>query len=109
MKVSELLRRLRSDHGYQEGKNPVYAYARSVRPAKKVGLPVVRFEGLPGGFAQHDFGSLTVTHTDGRQQKVWFYVGRLKYSRALHVPPARRGSASCAGWRLSGKRWAACR
>ena len=34
MKVSELLRRLRSDHGYQGGKNPVYAYARSVRPAR---------------------------------------------------------------------------
>ena len=95
MKVSELLRRLRSDHGYREGKNPVYAYARSVRPAKKTGLPVVRFEGVAGEFAQHDFGSLTVTYTDGSQQKVWFYAGRLKYSRALHVCLATGETAEC--------------
>ena len=95
MKVAELLRRLRSDYGYQEGKNPVYAYARAVRPAKAAALPVVRFEGVAGEFAQHDFGSLTVTYTDGQQEKLCFYAGRLKYSRALYVCRAAGETAEC--------------
>jgi hypothetical protein len=40
---------------------------------------------VAGEFAQHDFGTLTVTYTDGSSQKLTFYAGRLKYSRALHV------------------------
>ena len=95
MKVSELLRRLRSDHGYQEGKNPVYAYVRSARPAPAPPLPVVRFEGVAGEFAQHDFGSLWVTYADGQREKLCFYAGRMKYSRALHVQLAVGETAEC--------------
>jgi transposase len=85
MKGAEVLRRLRSEHGYQAGKNPVYRYLQQVRPAPPPPLPLVRFEGLPGEFAQHDFGTLTVAYRDGGTEKLTFYAGRLKYSRALHV------------------------
>jgi transposase len=85
MKGAEVLRRLRSEHGYHAGKNPVYRYLQQRRPAPPPPAPVVRFEGLPGEFAQHDFGTLTVTYTDGTSEKLTFYAGRLKYSRALHV------------------------
>jgi transposase len=83
--VAELLRRLRSDHGYLAGKNPVYTYVATARPQPPPPLPVVRFEGVAGEFAQHDFGTLTVPYTDGASEKLTFYAGRLKYSRALHV------------------------
>ena len=95
MKVAELLRRLRSEHGYQEGKNPVYTYVRATRPRAAPPLPVVRFEGVAGEFAQHDFGSLTVTYTDGKSARLCFYAGRLKYSRALHVSLAAGETAEC--------------
>jgi transposase len=85
MKGAEVLRRLRSEHGYQAGKNPIYRYLQQVRPVPPPPLPLVRFEGLPGEFAQHDFGTLTVSYTDGSTEKLTFYAGRLKYSRALHV------------------------
>jgi transposase len=85
MKGAEVLRRLRSEHGYQAGKNPVYRYLQQARPAPPAPAPVVRFEGLPGEFAQHDLGTLTVSYTDGATEKLTFYAGRLKYSRALHV------------------------
>lgn len=85
MKGAEVLRRLRSEHGYTAGKNPVYRYLQQVRAAPPPHSPLVRFEGLPGEFAQHDFGTLTVRYTDGTTEKLTFYAGRLKYSRALHV------------------------
>lgn len=85
LKVSELLRRLRSEHGYPGGKNPVYAYVAQARPRPAVPLPVVRFEGVAGEFAQFDFGTLPVTYADGSTEKLTFFAGRLKYSRALHV------------------------
>jgi transposase len=85
MKGAELLRRLRSDYGYHAGKNPVYRYLSQARPPKSAPTPLVRFEGVAGEFAQHDFGQLTVTYTHGQQETLIFYAGRLKYSRALHV------------------------
>lgn len=85
LQVSELLRRLRSEHGYTAGKNPVYAYVAAHRPQPPGQLPVVRFEGVAGEFAQHDFGTLVVPYTDGNSEKLTFYAGRLKFSRALHV------------------------
>lgn len=85
IKGAELLRRLRSDHGYTAGKNPVYRYLQQARPPKPAPAPIVRFEGVPGEFAQHDFGQLIVTYTDDPEEKLTFYAGRLKYSRALHV------------------------
>jgi len=85
LQVSELLRRLRSEHGYTAGKNPVYTYVRAHRPPAPAPLPTVRFEGVPGEFAQLDFGSLSVTYTEAPGEKLTFFGGRLKYSRALHV------------------------
>ncbi len=85
LKASEILRRLTSDHGYSGSKNPVYEYVASHRPPRPIGPPLVRFEGVPGEFAQHDFGQLCVTYTDGSAETLVFYAGRLKYSRMMHV------------------------
>lgn len=85
MKGAELLRRLRSEHAYRAGKDPVYRYLKQHRPPSPPPAPVVRFEGVAGEFAQHDFGELTVPYADGSHEKLTFYAGRLKYSRALHV------------------------
>ena len=40
--------------GYQGGKTALYALVASLRP--KSARPLVRFEGLPGEFSQHDLG-----------------------------------------------------
>jgi transposase len=85
MKVAEILRRLRSEHGYRRGKSAVYDYVGVSRPEPKVPAPVVRFEGVAGEFAQHDFGTLAVTYIDGTREKLTFFAARLKFSRALHV------------------------
>jgi transposase len=85
MKGAELLRRLRSEHAYRAGKDPVYRYLKQHRPPAPPPAPIVRFEGVAGEFAQHDFGELCVSYTDGTAEKLTFYAGRLKYSRALHV------------------------
>jgi hypothetical protein len=47
--------------------------------------PVVRFEGLPGEYAQFDFGEAKVNFKDGSTQQVQFFGGRLKYSRFMHI------------------------
>jgi transposase len=82
---SEVLRRLRTDHGYTAGKNPVYAFLSTARPPKPPGPPIVRFEGVAGEFGQFDFGKLTVRYLDGTEEELTFFAGRLKFSRALHV------------------------
>jgi transposase len=79
----EVLSRLRS-LGYTGGKSAVYELVRSVRPKKRQG-PEVRFEGVPGEFSQHDFGSVNVTYADGTGEKIHFFASRLKYSRWTHV------------------------
>jgi len=79
----EVLSRLRS-LGYTGGKSAVYELVRSVRPKKGQG-PEVRFEGVPGEFSQHDFGSVNVTYADGTGEKIHFFASRLKYSRWTHV------------------------
>jgi hypothetical protein len=56
---------------------------QSLRPIPKV--PVVRFEGLPGEFTQHDFGEVDVRFVDGRRKRVQFFASRLKYSRWIEV------------------------
>src|SRR5207253_1851320 len=60
----EILRRVR-ETGYRGGKTALYALVASLRskPAK----PLVRFEGLPGEFSQHDFGEVEVEFGDGAQ------------------------------------------
>jgi transposase len=85
LKGSEVLRRLRSHHGYTAGKNPVYAFLPTARPPKPPGPPIVRFEGVAGEFGQFDFGKLAVRYLDGSEEELTFFAGRLKFSRALHV------------------------
>jgi len=78
----EILRRVR-EAGYQGGKTVLYALVASVRP-KKV-KPLIRFEGLPGEFSQHDFGQVDVAFLDGSTRRVHFFASRLKYSRFIRV------------------------
>jgi transposase len=78
----EILRRARSK-GYTGGKSALYSLIASLRP--KVVRPLVRFEGLPGEFSQHDFGQIDVEYVDGTIQRVRFFASRLKYSRLVRV------------------------
>lgn len=83
----EVLSRLRG-LGYTGGKSAVYELVKSIRP-KKDQSPEVRFEGVPGEFSQHDFGSVTVSYEGGSHEKVHFFASRLKYSRWTHVVTVR--------------------
>lgn len=74
----ELLRRAK-EVGYQGKKTAFYATVAGLRPPRAA--PIVRFEGLPGEFSQHDFGHVDVVFVDGRKQRVHFFASRLKYSR----------------------------
>jgi len=78
----ELLHRTRQA-GYTGGKSAVYALAQTLRTHAVT--PLVRFEGLPGEFSQHDFGEVWVTYQDGTEAKVHFFASRLKYSRWVEV------------------------
>jgi transposase len=78
----ELLHRARQA-GYTGGKSAVYALAQTLRV--RTITPMVRFEGLPGEFSQHDFGEVWVTYQDGAEEKVHFFASRLKYSRWVEV------------------------
>ena len=78
----EILRRVR-EAGYQGGKTALYALVASVRP-KEI-KPLIRFEGLPGEFSQHDFGQVDVAFLDGSIRRIHFFASRLKYSRFIRV------------------------
>jgi transposase len=78
----EILRRVR-ETGYQGGKTALYALVASLRP--KSVKPLVRFEGLPGEFSQHDFGEVGVEFLNGTRQRIHFFASRLKYSRYVRV------------------------
>jgi transposase len=78
----EILRRVRQA-GYQGGKTALYALVASLRPRRV--KPLVRFEGLPGEFSQHDFGQVDVEFIDGANRRIHFFASRLKYSRFLCV------------------------
>ncbi len=83
LKSSEIFTRLKA-LGYEGGKSGIYDLVRRIRP-KETKPPVVRFEGLPGEFSQHDFGQRRVTFEDGTTQIVHFFASRLKYSRTVDV------------------------
>ena len=83
MKSQEVLARLRQK-GYTGGKTAVYELVKRLRPPKQA-IPIVRFEGLPGEFSQHDFGQRRVQYTDGQIAVVHFFASRLKYSRYVDV------------------------
>jgi transposase len=78
----EVLRRAKLT-GYTGGKSALYALIAAVRPAPT--RPVVRFEGLPGEFSQHDFGQVDVGYLNGATRRVHFFASRLKYSRWAQV------------------------
>jgi transposase len=78
----EVLRRARLK-GYTGGKTAFYGLVAELRP--KDIRPLVRFEGLPGEFSQHDFGQVEVTYLDGAIQRIRFFASRLKYSRTIRV------------------------
>jgi transposase len=78
----ELLHRARLA-GYTGGKSALYALAQTLRV--RTVTPLVRFEGLPSEFSQHDFGEVWVTYQDGTEAKVHFFASRLKYSRWVEV------------------------
>jgi transposase len=80
--TQELLRRA-MEAGYAGHKTAFYTLVAGLRPPRSA--PVVRFEGLPGEFSQHDFGHVDVTFVDGRKKRVHFFASRLKYSRFVAV------------------------
>ena len=69
--------------GYRGGKSALYDLIQAIRP--KTPRPVVRFEGLPGEFSQHDFGQVDVRFLDGTNKRIHFFASRLKYSRWAEV------------------------
>jgi len=74
----EVLHRARQV-GYAGGKSALYDLVRELRPTRT--MPMVRFEGLPGEFSQHDFGVVDVRYVDGGEERITFFASRLKYSR----------------------------
>lgn len=78
----ELLRRAKLA-GYAGAKSALYELVREVRPTT-IQL-MMRFEGLPGEFTQHDFGQVDVRFLDGGVKRVHFFASRLKYSRWVEV------------------------
>lgn len=80
--TQELLRRAR-EGGYAGQKSAFYALVAGIRPPRA--SPIVRFEGLPGEFSQHDFGHVDVRFVGGRTKRVHFFASRLKYSRYAAV------------------------
>jgi hypothetical protein len=81
----EILRRVR-ESGYQGGKTALYGLVASLRP--KSARLLVRFEGLPGEFSQHDCGQVTVEFLNGTRRQIHFFASRLKYSRFMRVSGA---------------------
>ncbi len=82
MRALEALRRARLA-GYAGGKTALYELVAAIRPTQA--RPLVRFEGLPGEFTQHDFGEVDVRFVDGSRRRVHFFASRLKYSRFVQV------------------------
>lgn len=82
MQTLEILRRVRED-GYRGGKSALFDAVAKLRP--RPNLPLVRFEGLPGEFSQHDFGEVDVVFLDGAVVRLHFFASRLKWSRWVQV------------------------
>jgi transposase len=78
----EILRRVRLQ-GYDGQKTAMYELIKSLRPEPV--RPMVRFEGVAGEFAQHDFGEVEVHFRSGEVRRIHFFASRLKYSRDSQV------------------------
>jgi transposase len=79
----EVLRQLREE-GVTLGESTFYRVLR-VEKAKLPSALMVRFEGVPGEFAQFDFGVADVRLLDGRAKRIHFAAYRLKHSRWVGV------------------------
>lgn len=79
----EVLRRAQ-EWGFTGGRSQMAELVKKLRPAPRQ-EPVVRFEGLPGEYAQFDFGECEVEFVATGKQVVQFFAGRLKFSRFMHV------------------------
>ena len=80
----EILRQAQ-EWGYLGSPSAFFALVKRLRPPTPAD-PMVCFDGLPGEFAQFDFGEVRLDFTGGTvDEKVTFFAGRLKYSRVLHV------------------------
>ena len=82
LKTVEVLHRLRGK-GYKGAKSALYALTKTLRVTHPRLL--IRFEGVPGEFSQHDFGEVWVNFSRGGRRKVRFFASRLKYSRWIQV------------------------
>jgi len=78
----EILRRAK-ELGYVGAKSALYELVAELRTSEV--LPMVRFEGLPGEFSQHDFGHVEVHYLSGGSERIHFFASRLKYSRWSEV------------------------
>lgn len=78
----EVLRRSR-EWGFTGGRSQMAALVKKLRPEKRQ-EPIVRFEGLPGEYAQFDFGECELETAAGLL-RIQFFAGRLKFSRFMHV------------------------
>jgi transposase len=81
----EALRRLR-EQGRKLGDSTFYRAWQQARGTADIPEPVmVRFEGVPGEFAQFDFGECDIRLGNGSTRRVHFACYRLKYSRWMYV------------------------
>ena len=69
--------------GYDGAKSALYELVAEQRA--RATSPMVRFEGLPGEFSQHDFGEVDVCYLNGTTERIRFFASRLKYSRWSEV------------------------
>lgn len=79
----EVLRRAK-EWGFTGGRSQMSELVKKLRPEPRK-EPIVRFEGLPGEYAQFDFGECEVPFASTGPQRVQFFAARLKYSRYMHV------------------------
>lgn len=82
LQSKEIVRRLKQK-GYKGSKTAACAFIASLRP--KTVRPLVRFEGLPGEFCQHDFGHTDVVFMSGLRKRIHFFASRLKWSRCARA------------------------
>jgi len=82
LQTLELLRRARNK-GYDGSKTAFFEFVKPLR--KKKQAFIMRFEGLPGEFSQHDFGQVDVKFLDGTIKRIHFFASRLKCSRWAEV------------------------
>jgi transposase len=94
----EVLRRAR-EKGYTWGKSAFYELVAAERPHELTVM--MRFEGLPGEFSQHDFGQVEVRFMDGSIRKVHFFASRLKWSRWASVSLVENEKVETLIWTLA--------